>query len=181
MNLAEIIAVALLGAEAPVLAALIVRWVRRRRATPPPARPDVGLRRLQEDVRRMSAELHGLAQDIDRRLEDRLAQLNDAIASCEERISQLRALGMPPAPEPAAAEIDQGEPAAAAEESDEQLDEGEVRSQYVGDGEIARLADEGLPAFEIARRLDRQVGEVELAMRLRKAGRGQTQSPSPKS
>jgi len=125
----------------------------------------------------MSAELHGLAQDIDRRLEGRLTQLNDAIACCETRIAQLRTLGMGAPAGPAARGIDP--PAAAA--ATDRTDENEAPSQYVGDGEIARLADEGLPAFEIARRLDRQVGEVELVLRLRRAARSETQAPSPKS
>jgi hypothetical protein len=178
MNLAEIIAVALLGAEAPVLAVLIVRWVRRRQPRPP-ARMDAAVRRLQEDVRRMGAELQGLAEDIDRRLDERLQQLNETIACCEARIDELRALAAAPTGEQSPASADPPEAAGAPDPPDE--DEKETPSQYVGDGEIARLADEGLPAFEIARRLGRQVGEVELAVRLLRAGRGETQAPSPKS
>lgn len=178
MNLAEIIAIALLGAEAPVLAVLIVRWVRRRQPRPP-ARMDVAVRRLQEDVRRMSTELHSLARDIDRRLEERLTQLNDTIACCEARIDQLRTLAAAPTAESTAASVHAPETPTPTDQPDE--DAKDPPSQYVGDGEIARLAEEGLPAFEIARRLDRQVGEVELALRLRRAGQGEIQTPSSKS
>ena len=120
------------------------------------------------------AQLHRFARDIDRRIEARLAELGDLLARAEEASARLRAATAdadqerPPAPEPAP-------------ERGEEPPAGQALSQEsppaapgaVGHREIRDLADQGLSSVEIARRVGRPVGEVELVLSIRRAGTAQ--------
>ncbi|MFP4354596.1 MAG: DUF6115 domain-containing protein [Phycisphaerae bacterium] len=96
----------------------------------------------RSDVRRMMDELADLAEQIDVRMDSRIQQLQEAIGQADARLRQLRQSQEPP-----------------------------CRPDYqtVGDpahGEILRLDRQGLDAVEIARRMEMDIGEVELVLNL---------------
>ena len=165
MTLSESIVVALFAAEALILLALILRRSRRR-ASNGPAAANGSVRRLQQDIRALTRQLGEAAEDLDRRMAERLTQLEELLSSAEARLgspdSPRRAEGAPGATAPPP-------PAEAPEEHDTAAGP-EDAPVPTGPERIRQLADQGLSSVQIARRIGRPVGEVELILSIHRAG-----------
>ncbi len=155
-ELALVIAAAVLAAAAVVTAVLAGR--RKKLAPPayalaapaatPTAPADVRASQVCDDIRDLMAQLDRLAQQIDGRVETRLADLQKLLAAADERVTQLRALLEAPQPATPAIKIREGL-----------------------NNEILRLHREGADSVEIARTMRMDVGEVELILSLQRTGR----------
>jgi len=138
--------------------------------------------RSRENVRDLMRQMNRLAEDIDRRMGGALADMQSMIAQADARIDTLaealdRGEQTPPdaadspaddaeAPsqdaEPAHENTDDEQPPAATEP----VDPAPTPSVSEAHREVLTLSRDGLTPAEIAQRLDRPVGEVDLILRL---------------
>ena len=127
-----------------LLAWLIIRTPRaaaRQRSAP------IGLaeqRNLERDIGSLMNELAAMTSQVGRHLDTRAARLEQLIRAADERIEQLRTRPTPTAPRHT--ESAEADPR---------------------DLEIYQLSDQGLAPREIAQRLARPAGEIELILALR--------------
>ncbi len=103
---------------------------------------------VRGDIEDLLKDLEQLSQRLSSQIDDGVARLNRAIAEADQRIKKLN--GSTPAAPPITATLPP-EPT-----------EPRTNQVYV-------LADEGLASQEIAQRLNRHLGEVELILNLRRA------------
>ena len=128
-----------LGVLMLLLYAVLVRQARTLRTEMPLARAEASVR---DDVRRLMDELTRRADQIDRQLNDRLQALQQAMQQADEKLKRL-----------------ESEPAG-----------GKYRPvDDPAHSEILRLRRQGLDLVEIARRVEMDVGEVELVVNLSQA------------
>ena len=125
-----------------VLVLLSVVLLAGRRAAGPSRKRLKAADAIGDDVAELAVELGRLAEEIDRRADDRLDELRRLCAEADRKITRLR--------EQAAARDAKAPPPA-----------GGLRR-----AEILRLSNEGLSPLEIARRLEMDAGEVELTLNL---------------
>jgi len=146
---------------------------------------------IRQDMAELLSELRALSERIDRQLDDKCGELRGAIEEADRRIASLseligssqRAGGVAatsgqspvlrgrsamndsaPQPDPVHTRLEEpiADPCMSAVEN--AASDPDVRA-----GRIHRLADQGLTAPEIARRLEEPLGEVELILNLRNA------------
>jgi hypothetical protein len=136
-----------------VLYAVFLRPMRQRKDPLARAGEQRGMlarqRAVEKQMETLLVELSGMARQITAQLDTRAAKLEALIHEADEKIAALQAS---PAPRPEAPGIAGAEPA--------QLDDPRHMPVYV-------LADAGMNAPQIAQRLSRPVGEVELILALR--------------
>lgn len=147
--------VMLMVAEAMILLVMILRIRRRTSQLRRSGRREGGA-----DIARLAGELESLIRQVDRRMTARIAEL--------EQLVSRAAAGTADAPRsqahpPGAAEW---QALTAPQGSDEHLRD-EAPDDTSLRAEIAGLADEGLNSIEIAARVERPIGEIELLLRLR--------------
>ena len=138
------------GVTTAVFGLLLLVYLKARRASaaPPHDQAHAAARRL-ERLAASGAELEELAGRIDQELARRLSELRELLARIDGKLDQLRRL----ADRPAAGD---GADAPAPRESKRQ--------------EALRLAERGADPVEIARRLDMDVGEVQLLINIKRHG-----------
>ena len=129
--------------------------------------------RTCRDVRDLMRQMDRLAQDIDRRMGGALADMRAAIDQADARLEALAELNASAGPGPAETpQTDAAPPHAPAAEAP---DEPEPHAPHArprasaapyGHDEILRLSGGGLDPAQIAERLSRPVGEVDLILRL---------------
>ena len=175
MNSLQAIAFAILVGEALVLLAIIIRQGRRQLPWPPGAR-DAASRRAERDVHRLMRELDALVKEIDQRMTGRVEQLESLLAQAEDLAAELRTSPLWPDQLPGARIEDNGceedtedEEAQASPASLRQAAE-EDRPGLNEASEAIRLAKEGHDVVEIAQRLGRPIGEIQLLLNLRRVG-----------
>ncbi len=98
---------------------------------------------MRQDVRRLMDELGHLAEQIDLRMDARIQELQEAMGRAEKTLQRLGSEGI--------------------------SDYRPIRDP--AHGEILRLDGQGLDSLEIARRMEMDVGEVELVLNLNRSGR----------
>jgi methyl-accepting chemotaxis protein len=98
---------------------------------------------MRQDVRRLMDELGHLAEQIDLRMDARIQELQEAMDRAETTLQRLGSGGKGPDYRP-------------------------IRDP--AHGEILRLDGQGLDSIEIARRMEMDVGEVELVLNLNRSG-----------
>ena len=138
-----------------LLALLLLSLAMRKKAGGPSARQyrreiDGAVREEQQvraDIEDLLKDLEQLSRRLSTQIDEGVARLNRAIAEADQRIKKLN-----------------GNPVAAAPNSPTPPETIEPRTR-----QIYVLADEGLAAPEIAQRLNRHLGEVELILNLRRA------------
>ena len=126
-------------------------------------------RQVERDLQRLMVELLDTARQITGQVELRSRKLEVLIADADQRIERLRIAESPaaaqsPGAPPPAAPISPNEAAATPPEP--------ANIELPPDprhAEVYALADEGSTTFEIARRLNRPNGEIELILALRRA------------
>jgi uncharacterized protein DUF6115 len=176
VNALQGIAFAMLVVEAFVLLALLIRQGRRQPPWPPGAH-DARSRRAERDVRRLMGELDTLVKSIDSRMTSRVDQLQSLLTQAEELAAELQTSPLWPdqlpgpedredeeldeSPEPEDALTSDPEPAHRSADAE--------RPSLNEASEALRLAKEGYDVVEIAQRLGRPIGEIELLLRLRRA------------
>jgi hypothetical protein len=104
---------------------------------------------VEGEVQALLTELAEMAKQISSQLDARAARLEVLIRQADERIERLSAM-----PKDQRSRFD-----------DDSVHGGTDRAKYA---EVHALADEGLAPHEIAQRLDRPKGEIELILALRK-------------
>lgn len=157
------IAVGVLG-----LGYLWLRSISRKRSDPLERAPFAGLsqqRAVERQFQSLLVEMAEMSRQISAQLDTRSEKLNQLIVEADAKIAELRQLQSRAAPQPA-----QFRPAA--EVSPPSGANNDAESRYA---EIYSLAEQGFGALEIARKLDRPRGEVELILALRTSPAGQPQ------
>lgn len=169
------ISIALVGAGVVLLLAVLLRQMQRpaaaddRAAQPGPAQPLSPLDRLEAirrdaeqraSARALATEIEDLSRRLAAELDAKAARLEALVLRADERIRTLDALaGTPASPHPHAGRHTDPSPP---------LDPERHAHDDPARQEIIRLADEGLPPVEIARRLREHPGKVELILALRR-------------
>lgn len=151
------------------IAVLAMAWVTfragRRRKDPldrPPAFASLSQQRaVEREMQNLLVELEQMVRTMNAQLDTRAAKIEQLIADADARIAALRRLQGKPdsAVEPAdypPLRIAQDEP---------NLEPGDMDPRHA---EIYALADGGMSSSEIARKLDRPSGEIELILALRR-------------
>ena len=158
MTLEQWIAGALLAAGMLALLTDLLRR-RRRRALLRLAAAEASAGRATQAARDLKAQLDAMARDIDEKMAGRINELRELLDDVEARAVELRALALPPDPpdhDPNyAPQVLLGE-------------ESQRPASRLSGREVHDLADEGLDAAEIAHRLDRPIGEVQLILNLQR-------------
>lgn len=173
-DIAHGLAFVLLAEAALVLLWLILRLRSRQDASAPTG--VAGARRLEQNIRDLTDELHRLADDVDEKFATRLAEMRQLHADVEAKVTQLGADAAEAAPQRPSAHQDTP-PAKAGQEQHAPTTEGDADADSPAPQpartsraqEIRELAAEGLDGPEIARRLNRPIGEVELILRLQRS------------
>jgi len=142
------------GAALTILYIAVIRPLRRSKdpMEKSPLRSSLAQQRsVERQMENLLVELSEMARQLSAQLDTRSAKLESLIREADEKIAQLQ--GQPPQAAPA-------EPQAPATELD---------TRHV---EVYELADSGLGATQIAQKLARPAGEIELilALRPRRAG-----------
>jgi len=144
---------------------LSIRKRRMKTGSRPTAREQVERYRQQDglkgDLETLMVEVEQLARDFSARLDAKAVHLEKLIREADEKIAQLRSAGpanRPPGPRSQDPEAAKPNGVANVEPAEDRL----TTSIYA-------LADDGLAAEEIARKLDEHVGKVELILALRNA------------
>jgi hypothetical protein len=123
-----------------------------RRPGPPRKQTHIGpadQRALERDITSLMHELSNMARQVGQQLDARSSRLQQLIAAADERIERLRDAAPAVQPEPVTVER-------------------EVSSEPdPRDVEIYALCDQGVATREIAQRLGRPSGEIELVIALR--------------
>ncbi|MFQ5463273.1 MAG: hypothetical protein ACE5E5_11690 [Phycisphaerae bacterium] len=139
----------------------------------------------RRDVDAVMIELDKLARQIHAQIDTRFAKLEAVIRDADQRIATLQRLADEAARRPArtahALDITLGSEAPDLEVSaDSPADGGAIKS--TSDHQpILDLADQGLSMHEIAERVARPIGEVELILSLHRADRAAQESATPAS
>ena len=142
------------GALALGVAALLV-WLMMRTPRDPLSRKDSNVSLVQEraverDMARLMDELSQMARDVGREIDQRAQRLERLIQQADERVKMLERAGRnQPAPVSPPIPENNGD---------------EIAPDHV---EIYTLADQGVAMAEIAQRLRRPNGEIELILALR--------------
>jgi TolA-binding protein len=136
-------------------------------------------RAMEREMSQLMSELSEMARQVTAQLDARLSKLERLMREADERIAKLQAMSAAIAQSAAAATsaggrlesletVEVGAPKAAATADAQATDAGSV-GQHVSpqSAEIYSLADAGEGAAEIAARLGRPTGEVELILALR--------------
>jgi hypothetical protein len=118
-------------------------------------------REVEREISALLGELAEMARTISERLDERTAKLERLIQAADERIETLRSLQAEPAAQPSPTVKRRERPITAAAEPQPTL-WGEQHA------EIFALVDQGMGAADIAKRLGRPKGEVELILALRR-------------
>ena len=150
----------LLAAAGAVALAIIVLlvWLIFRQPHAPAQRagsiPLAEQRSIERDITSLMNDLAEMARQLNRQIDGRCARLEQLLRAADERIEQLsnaeqNARRDAPGPSPA---------------DGKKPDPDEPDPRHV---EIYRLCDEGMGARQIAQRLDRPAGEIELIIALR--------------
>ncbi len=122
---------------------------------------------IREDISEVMMQLEKLSREINAQVDIRFAKLEKAIADADARLAELRRLGLgnheSPTPLPKSA---------GAPEAKEVSPAGDVtppaNAQESLASQVLESVDAGLSYVEIARRLNRNVGEIELIVKLRR-------------
>lgn len=112
----------------------------------------------------LAADMQELTDRLAALLDERAARLELLIETADERLSRLEAHAATPAPQAPSRTSPQRAPAPEPRRRDP-LSWHDDRDPI--NREVYRLADGGLPTVEIAKRLDEQIGKVELILALR--------------
>ena len=127
-------------------------------------------RRTGRDTRDLMRQMERLAEDIDRRMGGALVDMQSATAQADEKIQTLRELSVQASPEaPAPDDEPPGQVEPVGDEAPEPAETpapnhaGQVSRTHQ---DVLALNGEGLSSAEIAERLERPVGEVDLILRL---------------
>lgn len=126
----------------------------------------------RRDVEQATIELDKVARQVHAQIDTKLVRLEVLIRDADKRIAELSAaVGDRQRPPPFEVTLAEETPAAAGETAPEGSDE-----RFAS---IYQWADKGLTAGQIADKVDRAQGEVELILGLRKAGPGSTDVTCP--
>ena len=126
---------------------------------------------LKDDMQRLLAELLETTRDIESQLETKFRKLDVLVGEADEKIAELKhmlaAVEKPTGKKPAARKGARtiGKQADASPKADHPADDAPVAVEHEG---VYRLADEGLDSRQIAVKLDKSIGEIELILALRK-------------
>lgn len=167
MNQLQIIGIlggCLLAAGAGVLLAVVC--FRGRLASRRPGREEIsdGLA-ARADIRSLMGQLERLADGIDQRMSSRLDELKRLLAEADATIAELRSgLQRPKESDPSASPHIAAQPGHSPQGAQQPAERLSPR-----DGEVVRLASRGLDTIEIARRMNMNIGEVELILNLHPA------------
>jgi len=152
-----------------VLYIVLRPWLRRQK-DPLAGLPSIGLaqqRQVERDMQNLLVELSEMARQISAQLDTRAAKLEALIDDADKRIEQLRRLAAPA----------RGGDVVAGSGSGDGRDQPEAAAKPAGEPpaderyrEVYELADAGMTAAEISRRLNRPQGEIELILALRRPG-----------
>jgi len=147
--------------SASTLVLLIVVLIQHRRARSG---------RTREGVRDLIRQMERLAQDVDRRMGGALADMQAAIADADERIQALRELSDQPADEADDADDEPPPEAPRPVNRPPEPNSAPATVHVPGEGstheDVLGLSRDGLDPAEIAERLHRPIGEVDLILRL---------------
>jgi len=149
---------------------------------------------VRDDIEALLLQLEALSREISAQVDVRFAKLERAIADADARLAELRRLGLGPPSTPSDTPSRSSEPVGA----EEVPSQGSAPSPgpetappiaavpppVVPPGpsdavdelkrRVLEMADAGLAPIEIARRLDKNVGEVELIIKLNRPGNPRT-------
>lgn len=138
----------------------------RRELTRETVREVAGQGDLKDDMQRLLAELLDTTRDMESQLETKFRKLDVLIGEADEKIAELKhmlSVAEKPAVRKGVKTIDkQADTSSKADHSD---DDAPVAVEHES---VYRLADEGLDSRQIAVKLDKSVGEIELILALRK-------------
>jgi hypothetical protein len=159
-----------------LLISLLLRAGRRARRDDPLSRPEppprlslAEQRAIERDIAALMDELSAMARQVGQQLDARAARIEQLLGAADDRIARLEQLEREPAPLPPSSSLSPSSPTLRPTTPFEaiRIDEPDPRH-----AEIYSLADEGLDLHQIAHRLRRPEGEVELilALRPRKTG-----------
>lgn len=126
---------------------------------------------VRRDVDQVMLELDSLARQVHARIDTRLARLEALIRDADRRIDVLSKQPRAVKQSPAADRSSSERVGSAIVKSAAPMEDDRFRAVY-------RLADRGMEASQIAERVDRPEGEIELILGLRKARSGASQSPA---
>lgn len=132
---------------------------RERAAAPAPRRP--GASNADERLEQLMADAEELTRRLAAILDDRAARLELLIEQAEAKAGELRSLAERPAPTAAPPPPPAPRPLATMAEESAAIDPFHRR--------VYELADQGLSPVDIARRIERPTGQVELILALRRA------------
>lgn len=116
-------------------------------------------RGVERDMQNLLVELSEMSRQISAQLDTRAAKLELLLREADEKIARLNSLPAPRSGSPTESSASHGE------ETPAVMPESDSRHRAVYD-----LADQGLDVAQIAQRLDRPSGEIELIMALRSRG-----------
>jgi len=157
----------MVGLGAGLLVLMVHVQRRQARAARVEAKAASDARAVRANVRQLMDQLDGLATKIDQRIDARLIELRRVLAEVETTVAAAQeALELHDGPGPA-------DTSSASEPGEGDSDAGPpspTRPNPRRD-EILRLRSQGLDAVEIARRVQMNVGEVELVLNLHPTGR----------
>jgi L-lactate utilization protein LutC len=149
-------------AGATIVYAVFLRPMRRQKKDPLAKMPGQSLsslsrqREVERQMETLLVELSEMARQITAQLDTRAAKLEALIEEADEKIAAMQGLHQPPE-----------DPGAAAGVSMPQAQQKPAVEQDERHVAIYDLADAGLSAAQIAQRLDRPSGEIELILALR--------------
>lgn len=154
------------GAAALALAYIVLRPMMRKKRDPLDVAPTFSpsrQRHVEREMNNLLVELSAMARQITAQLDTRAKKLELLIDEADQRIAQLKSLQGERAPRSAPAAKPVFREVPPADMAPAPSPEGE--SRY---GDIYGLADQGQTPQEIAQRLNRPRGEVELILALRR-------------
>lgn len=130
---------------------------------------------LRDDMEQLMLQLEELAREINAQVDTKFAKLERAIADADARLAEFERLGLgQPNPGPDAPESgspDARDEAAEPDADDAEPDAPDVTPDESGQGDalqqrVLELAEAGQTPIDIARQVGRDVGEVELIIKL---------------
>jgi len=155
----ESVAIWLLSASTLVLFAIVLIQRRRTRSG-----------RKHESVRDLMRQMERLADDVDRRMGGALVDMQAAIADADERIQTLGELSAQPAIDEAEANDESPQQTQDPDDRPPESDTTPAPMHVPTAGQthldVLGLSRDGLTPAEIAERLHRPIGEVDLILRL---------------
>jgi hypothetical protein len=149
---------------------LLLRGNAKKKRDPLSDSPRMSLAQQRSAERQMESLLVGLsdmARQISSQLDTRAAKLEALIREADDKLEQLRDAQQHTTPPPAPVPLHPQLPPRAVVEERPPLRLTVPESVDPRHAEVYRLADAGLPAVQIAQRLNRPAGEIELILALR--------------